>query len=352
MTLPHACHLQSLDVLNRQGKILKNDKIINMTMNEFDAAIKTRKSKLISYLQSPMQVLSEKISAAWNDRDAIDGILYQTMQNDAVLNCSNQMYILDTQGVQVSSLVAKKEQQPQAVGTDLSDRPYFKESRPDKGLTISRSYKNRADGHTCVTAMQTIYHGDELLGYLAADCALLELPVSDDQTTRDRRIWLQVKGDPSIRGTLFMQSRAQSLMDENLDDVISIMEELILSRGVFHAKLHFSSSRSTLWLYDDPYHYRVHVLDEILNAVLLAYPPRKYPDAAVVPKDLVLPVFQQFKELRNIDDTVYLRAGSLNTINGMVALNFSCDGSHYIPVEKFLDQGVEFWMGSAGSTAS
>ena len=29
----------------------------------------------------------------------------------------------------------------------------------------------------------------------------------------------------------------------------------------------------------------------------------------------------------------------------MVSLNFSCDGSHYIPYDEFLDKDIGFWFG-------
>ena len=57
-------------------------------------------------------------------------------------------------------------------------------------------------------------------------------------------------------------------------------------------------------------------------------------------------MFQQFKALRFADDTIYLRSGSLNVINGMVGLTFSCDGSHYMPVEEFLAKDDSFWFGA------
>jgi len=56
-------------------------------------------------------------------------------------------------------------------------------------------------------------------------------------------------------------------------------------------------------------------------------------------------VFRQFKALRFADDTIYLRSGSLNVMNGMIGLTFSCDGSHYMPVAEFLNKEVGFWTG-------
>jgi hypothetical protein len=125
------------------------------------------------------------------------------------------------------------------------------------------------------------------------------------------------------------------------------MDELLGERGVFHAKLHFSGSRATLWLTDDPYRYRVHVLREITDpAMCLAYPRRPYSEMAVVTRERIKAIFERFALLRTTDDTFYLRSGSLNLINGMVGLTFSCDGSHYLPVDEFLAKDKSFWFGA------
>jgi hypothetical protein len=47
-----------------------------------------------------------------------------------------------------------------------------------------------------------------------------------------------------------------------------------------------------------------------------------------------------------MDDTFYLRAASLNLLNGMVSLTFSCDGTHYMPYDEFLAKNLGFWIGS------
>ena len=63
-------------------------------------------------------------------------------------------------------------------------------------------------------------------------------------------------------------------------------------------------------------------------------------------------VFQQLKALRFADETIYLRSGSINIMNGMVGLTFSCDGSHYMPVEEFLDKDLSFWLGNLNSAGA
>ncbi len=317
----------------------------------FDNSIDERKLRLADYLKDSMQDAVQHGLDVWNDREKLDAALLECLESSSPLKRSNLLYAIDPQGKQISSQIYHDRIDPQGFGQNLANRPYFLIEHPVQGIRLSPVYIDRLDGHSCISVIKAVRSDqyslddpDGLLGYIVADFSLLSLP-NENETTEDRRIWLQIKGDPSIRSTVFMQSRIPSLMDQNIDDTISIIEELLQSRGIFHAKLHFSSSRATLWLYDDPYHYRVHSQAELDNTCL-AYPARPYPQDAVVSAEQIPQIFKQFKALRFADETVYLRAASLNIINGMVALNFSCDGTHYIPAEEFLNNGEMFWLGS------
>lgn len=158
--------------------------------------------------------------------------------------------------------------------------------------------------------------------------------------------WQQFKGDPAIRGGLFQQHRNNSLLDLNIDKVHELSELLLLDNGVFHIKLHYSSARLSLWLYDKLHHYQVHSINELLDGTVFAcYPKQKYPEQACVSEEQIHKVLSQYKKLRYADENVYLRSASLNIVNAMVGLNFSCDGSHYIPVKGFIDNSFEYWVG-------
>ena len=76
--------------------------------------------------------------------------------------------------------------------------------------------------------------------------------------------WLQVKGDPSIREFLFQQSRVESQFDSEMDRIHTIVYQLLVHKGAFHVKLHYSSSQLTCWFSDDAYRYRVFVKGEVL----------------------------------------------------------------------------------------
>ena len=53
-------------------------------------------------------------------------------------------------------------------------------------------------------------------------------------------------------------------------------------------------------------------------------------------------VLDEFKRLRETDEQIYLRSGSFNRMSGMIGMNFSCDGSHYIHYEEFFRRLKEF----------
>jgi len=149
--------------------------------------------------------------------------------------------------------------------------------------------------------------------------------------------WLQIRGDPSIREFLFLQERKLNEFDQHLDEVLARIADLICDYGVFHAKIHFSSGQVTLWLVKDPMRYRVHVKEEFLKLdVIHNYPLAPYTHEAILNQQSIMPILQGFKQLRLKDPQIYLRSGSLNVVNGIVGLNFSCDGSHYMSCNDFL----------------
>ncbi len=160
-----------------------------------------------------------------------------------------------------------------------------------------------------------------------------------------RTRWLQIRGDPSVRQFVFEQARVVNEFDRHIDEVLARIEVLLLGHGVFHAKVHFSTGQVTLWLLDDPLRYRVHVKEEFLDPdICLAYPRLPYTQEALVPTLEIPKVLAEFKRLRMQDNHIYLRSASLNVVNGLVGLNFSCDGSHYLNYAEFLTQAGKLYV--------
>jgi hypothetical protein len=275
--------------------------------------------------------------------------------NEQLLKAINHLpyckyiYVLDVNGVQLSATVSHEKINNYSVGRDRSSRPYMKNLfKPRDGidLELSKAYITKNTKRPSLTGIQLIRDKNgERLGFLGVDYNLRELP-RDGKMYEEPTQWRQIKGDPAIRGGLFLQQRVESEMDAKMEDVMTILEELMLEHGVYHCQIHYSSSRVTIWHVDDPYTYRILTMEELSDSeIVLAYPQRPYFERNIVPKDNICKVFKQFSALRFADETVYLRSGSLNLVNGFIGLNFSCDGTHYLVYDDFLNRGLAFWFG-------
>jgi len=156
--------------------------------------------------------------------------------------------------------------------------------------------------------------------------------------------WLQVKGDPSVRTFLFAQSRVDSLFDSDLDAVHRIVKRLLMNKGVFHVKIHYSSSQLTCWFCDDAYRYRVYVREEVMAPDFLDHFRNLSVEhlKPLLDSDDLDAILAEFKRLRMTDETIYLRNASINLVNGMMGMTFSCDGTHYIDHKTFFEKLESF----------
>jgi hypothetical protein len=58
----------------------------------------------------------------------------------------------------------------------------------------------------------------------------------------------------------------------------------------------------------------------------------------VIDSDSTHAILTEFRRLRTTDQTIYLRNGSINRINGIIGMTFSCDGAHYIDHKTFFEK--------------
>jgi len=280
------------------------------------------------------------------DREKLDARLREIFHQ---IDDCKYIYVLNSTGLQLSSTVNRYGADRDEFNRDRSERPYMLAAMRDPalGFDLSEAYLSRNKKRPSLTAIQAIVDADgKRIGFLGVDFDLRELPHTEVLYEEPGQ-WRQIKGDPAIRSGLFRQQRVTSLMDENIDHVLSLHEALMIDHGVFHMHIHFSGSRSTVWHIDDPYVYRLLSMDELADtSICLAYPQRPYFERNTVPASAIAPVFQQLKALRFADETIYLRNASLNLVKGAVSLNFSCDGTHYLNYREFLERGLGFWIGA------
>ena len=317
-----------------------------MGLNMRTLAQEIAEKKRLLYVQVSARMMSMANSCIHyiKKEDELD---YYLKQGISRLDHCSMLYVTDCNYRQISSNVTNENIINKFRGQNLSSRPYLQSTVPLKGMVSSDIYQDERSSKTCITLVHAIYSKQGLEGFLFADFNLNDLPV-DSAARKMFDQWQQFKGDPAIRGGLFQQHRNNSLLDLNIDKVHELSELLLLDNGVFHIKLHYSSSRLSLWLYDKPHHYQVHSINELLDGTVFScYQKQKYPDDACVTEEQIHKVFSQYKQLRYADENVYLRSASLNIVNAMVGLNFSCDGSYYIPVKAFIDNSFEYWVGKS-----
>ena len=307
-------------------------------------AVHRQRMTLAERLSIPLETLAANCEPAWNNRDALNEVLlkgFSSIPNGLF------MYTLDTDGVQISDNVSPEGLQPENFGRDRSSRPYMREAVPSKGFLLSEAYLSLRVNRPSITALQVVKRDNKVLGYLGVDFDLRDLPVTSELYDESEE-WRQIKGDPAIRSSVFLQCRIESPMDKDIDVAFAIIEELIADRGMFQGVIHFSSSRATTWFMDDPFRYRILDAEALSDPdICLLYPPHIYPNNALIPKQKIASILRAMKKLRLTDETFYLRSASINVFNGLISLTFSCDGSHYMSWQEFLEKDESFWFGTA-----
>jgi len=304
-------------------------------------SIYLQREELARILHEPMARLAEHCTPAWGNREQLNEILVGGFPG--IPNCTF-LYCVGMDAIQICDNVGQSGIASAHFGRDRSQRPYMKEVVPTWGFLLSDAYISLLEGRPSLTALQAVRRDAHWLGYLGADFDLRNLPVTSELYD-EPGYWRQVKGDPAIRGTVFTQTRVESPMDQNIDQALSILEELFTQRGIFQSVIHFSSSRATIFTVDDPFRYRILDHEALSDPdICLVFPSRPYPNNAAIPEVDIKRILHTMKSLRLTDPNLYLRTASINIFNGTVSLTFSCDGSHYMSHVEFLMKDTAFWF--------
>jgi hypothetical protein len=306
-------------------------------------SIYLQREQLAHMLRQPLARLAAQCTALWHDRHQLNA---QLLAGYPEIPYCTYLYCVGNDGMQICDNVGEAGLVPGHFGRDRSQRPYMKEPVPIWGFLLSDAYISLISRRPSLTALQAVHSDGSLLGYLGADFDLRNLPVTAEQYEEPSN-WRQVRGDPVIRESVMSQCRVDSPLDRHLEQALSILEELLADRGVFQCMIHFSSSQATIWTQDDPFRYRI-LDDEALGDpdICLAYPARPYPPDAAIPQLVIPRILETLRIMRTADENIYLRSASINLFNGMLSLTFSCDGTHYMRHDEFLNKNAQFWFGT------
>ena len=138
-------------------------------------AIHQQRLSLAELLWAPMETLADQCAAVWGQREALDSLLSDNFSK--VPHCLF-LYVLDKNRIQISDNISASGLLPEHFGRDRSERPYMREAVPSWGFLLSDAYLSRRADRPSLTALQLVRRDDEMLGYLAADFDLRDLPVT------------------------------------------------------------------------------------------------------------------------------------------------------------------------------
>lgn len=301
-----------------------------------------QREALAQILREPIEQMTNNCIPVWAHRASLENMFLVNLSR--IPYCS-YLYALNTDGIQICESIGRSGIQPGCLGRDHSQRPYMKEAVPAWGFLLSDAYTSLNQHRPSFTALQIVRTNDTVLGFIGVDFDLRDLPVTSGlyQESGD---WRQATVEPSIRHLVF-QHHNKSPMDQNLDQSLTILEELLTGYGVFQCQIHFSSSQAVIWQINDPFRYRL--LDHsslTMPDFLLSYPNHAYPNNAKIPQSNIMNILDNLKILRTSNANTYLRLASINIFNGMIGLTFSSDGSHYMPFDDFLRKNPGFWINS------
>ncbi len=300
-----------------------------------------------SWVSTPLQNIAQHCTEAWSEQSQCSAELLTTALQESMRQIPQYAlcYLISPQGVIMTPTISHTGCEQADLGKDVSLRPYFLEWDGEREFCLSHPYTSTKTNLPCMTAMQAIHIDGELFAIIAID---FDGGGTAQQFNRFvPRDHTQVKGDPSIRQQLFAQTRTITPMEEQMDEASQHAIWMLKHHGAFYVQLRYSRSTATVRFADNPYTDSIFTLDQLLES----NSPNRQPltSLSVVSEEKIAPVFELFKALRLADENIYLRSGSLNLISGMVELNFSCDGTHYLPVDEFLKKSAAFWL-EGGST--
>ncbi len=303
---------------------------------------------LITLIEPPMLNLSKQCTTLWSDLEALDQLL---SKHFASIPYCQLLYIIDKFGKQITSNISACIIDSQYREQDLSRRPYSVSLYPKRHFILSSVYISQTNRRPCMSAVHPIISNEQqFLGFLVADFDISYLPLSTTSDNKASAFWLQ---SSCLLQRYPLQQRIKKF-NQPISAIQTSLYQLISEYGLFQYTLHYSTEQITLSRVDDPCRYHVYTVEQLLSDnIFMNFSRHSYPVDAEISLQQVQQVLERVNDLRLVDGDFYLRANSLNIMNGIVELDFSYDGyQQYLPVEKFLNEDWSSWFGQIAVNAN
>lgn len=200
----------------------------------------------------------------------------------------------------------------------------------------------------------------------------LKESILDSIGLSDEHVHLSIKGDPSLRETVFIRERYESIVDVILPKLTLNIENMLLERNVFRVVLNFNSGEVEIYTIFNPFSPETHAANRLTS---LSYLDRHFPVISYAEKERIIrniyasltgdsclgslsshwqnlfleplkdwkPVsiekiqhaLAQLVTLRSLEN-YYLRNFSIGMIQDVIRMQFNCDGTHIVSNEDYL----------------
>lgn len=190
---------------------------------------------------------------------------------------------------------------------------------------------------------------------------------------------VSIKGDPSLRETVFERERYSSLVDPLLPDLVPSLEEMLLNRNVYRIFIDFNSAEIRIHTIFNPFTPEMHAADKLTSSAYLNrhFPQMTYQeknrlidriftvihddeyieklsdhwqhlfieplrDWQPVPQEKIRKTLSTLPALRRLEN-FYLKNINLNSVHDVIRMQFNCDGTHIVnsnDYQRFLDENI------------
>ena len=182
---------------------------------------------------------------------------------------------------------------------------------------------------------------------------------------------ISMKGDPSLRESVFSRERYYSIVDEVWDRLEPMLEEILIGRNAFRIMVNFNSGEIRINTVFDPFNPEIHAANRLVSSAYVDrhFPRMEYDEKtrivgriydliandkyigtlsdywqnlfvdthrgwSPVPPARISNAIREIKTLRNLEQ-YYLRNISVSTIRDVIRMQFNCDGTHIVNSEDY-----------------
>lgn len=190
---------------------------------------------------------------------------------------------------------------------------------------------------------------------------------------------VSIKGDPSLRETVFERERYSSLVDPLLPDMVPNLEEMLLRRNVYRIFINFNSAEIRIHTLFNPFTPETHAADKLTSVAYLDrhFPKMSYAEKSrlitriftvirddgytealgdhwqhlfvaplegwqPVPQEKIHQTLATLPTLRTLEN-FYLKNININSVHDVIRMQFNCDGTHIVnsnDYQRFLEENI------------